>query len=228
MVGGQLWFQSNASLASKVRAQLNTMIFDKALRRKEVANADAPQKAEKDDDDAETSERHPSFTAKNQVRNLFSVDVDRVAEFANYSFVRLHSQTVTALPDIRCASQQTLVDAPLELLIGTLLLYQWLGVAGLVGLVVNILFLPLNHFASKAFASTQDSLMSARDRRVSLMNELLGSIRAIKHQAWELPFEARVTDLRKNELKYLRRNYLLEIAFDLVWGVSVSIALASS
>jgi ABC-type multidrug transport system fused ATPase/permease subunit len=131
---------------------------------------------------------------------VFSVDVDRVAELSSYSF--------------------TLFDCFFELFIGTFLLYQWLGIAGVIGLLVNLVFLPFSHYTSKAFASTQDALMSARDRRVSLMNELLAAIRAVKYFAWELPFEARVNKIREEELKQLRRNYSLEIAFDVLWSIS--------
>jgi hypothetical protein len=80
-----------------------------------------------------------------QVLNLFSVDVDRIADFGVWSF--------------------SIVDAPAELIIGTIFLYRILGYASLVGIAANILFLPANHFTSKNFASVQDKLMAARDRR---------------------------------------------------------------
>ncbi|GAA5827202.1 hypothetical protein JCM3770_000322, partial [Rhodotorula araucariae] len=38
LVEGQLWFVSNSLLATRIRVQLNTLIFDKTLKRKDVAN----------------------------------------------------------------------------------------------------------------------------------------------------------------------------------------------
>ena len=103
------------------------------------------------------------------------------------------------------------IDAPVELVVGTTFLYSMLGVSCLFGLLVTCLFLPLNHFAGKVIVNAQDSLMKARDERVSLMNEILGGIRMIKFMAWERSFESRVHKVRRKELKYQRRNYLIEV-----------------
>ena len=86
-----------------------------------------------------------------------------------------------------------------------------LGVSCLYGLLVTCLFLPINHFAGKVIVNAQDNLMKARDERVSLMNEVLGGIRMIKFMAWERSFESRVHKVRRKELKYQRRNYLIEV-----------------
>jgi hypothetical protein len=37
---------------------------------------------------------------------------------------------------------------------------------------IAIVFLPMNHFASKVVIDAQDNLMKARDERVALMNEV--------------------------------------------------------
>ena len=96
-------------------------------------------------------------------------------------------------------------------MIGTIFLYDMLGVSCLFGLLVTCLFLPLNHFAGKVIVNAQDNLMKARDERVSLMNEVLGGIRMIKFMAWERSFESRVHKIRRKELKYQRRNYFIEV-----------------
>lgn len=63
-------------------------------------------------------------------------------------------------------------DAPIEIIIGSIFLYKLLGVSCFIGLAVTCLFLPLNHFAGKVVVRAQDNLMSARDERVALMNEV--------------------------------------------------------
>lgn len=87
---------------------------------------------------------------------LMTTDVDRVSEFAWHMF--------------------SLVDAPIEIVIGAIFLYRLLGVSSFIGLAVTCLFLPLNHFAGKIVVKAQDGLMEARDERVALMNEV-GCIR---------------------------------------------------
>ena len=83
------------------------------------------------------------------------------------------------------------VDAPIEIIIGTIFLYKLLGISSLLltvrailivsyrigvscffGLAATCLFLPLNHFAGKVVVKCQDDLMKARDERVALMNEV--------------------------------------------------------
>ena len=56
----------------------------------------------------------------------------------------------------------------------------YVGVSCFIGLAVICLFLPINHWAGKVVVVAQDSLMKARDERVSLMNEILGAIRMLK------------------------------------------------
>jgi len=99
-----------------------------------------------------------------------------------------------------------------ELLVGTIFLYNLLGVSCLFGLLVSCLFLPLNHFAGKVIVNAQDNLMKARDERVSLMNEVLGGMRMLKFMAWERSFESRIHKVRRKELKYQQRNYYVEVS----------------
>ena len=157
-------------------------------------------KKDESQDSAATKAENETFSSKTQVLNLFSVDCDRVGDSASYSF--------------------SVIDAPFELLIGTIFLYQLLGYAGLVGIATTILFLPVNHYTSKAFATVQDRLMAARDRRVSLMSEVLSSIRYIKFMAYEKPFEQRILRAREEEIRQQRFNYLLEVAFNFIWNTS--------
>ncbi|BGP39463.1 hypothetical protein JCM10449v2_003413 [Rhodotorula kratochvilovae] len=221
LVEGQLWFVSNSLLATRIRVQLNTLIFDKTLKRKDVANLSphgrarttttttpgasaAPSTAggegSDDSDEEEDGEKDLKFSTKTSLTNLFAIDSERVADFAVWSF--------------------SVFDAPIEILIGTIFLYNLIGYAALIGISVAVLFLPLNNWASKAFTTTQDRLMSTRDRRVSLMNEVLGSVRFIKFMAFEHPFESRILAARDDEIRELRRNYVLEVVFQGIYNIS--------
>ncbi|GAA5841427.1 hypothetical protein JCM3766R1_004081 [Sporobolomyces carnicolor] len=211
LVAGQLWFVSNSMLSTRIRVQLNTLVFDKTLKRKDVSgvsNASTSEKSSEtgegsstggsDENDDEDGEK--GFGSKTSILALFSIDVDRVADFAVWCF--------------------SLIDAPLELIIGTIFLYSLLGYASIIGISIAVLFLPLNHYTSKGFATTQDKLMSTRDRRVGLMQEVLSSIRMLKYMAIEKPFEERILKARDAELAQLRWNYLLEVSFQAIWSIS--------
>ncbi|KAF8609600.1 multidrug resistance-associated ABC transporter [Ceratobasidium sp. AG-I] len=212
LITGQLWSLSTTTLQLRLKIQLNTTLFAKTLIRKDVASSsskssNAPSRAStpvggevgassgdtKGDDSAEDD-----FSSKAQVHTLMTTDVDRVSEFSWHFF--------------------SLVDAPIEIVIGTFFLYKLLGISCFFGLAVTCLFLPMNHFASKVVIDAQDNLMKARDERVALMNELLGGMRMLKFMAWERSFEARVMKIRGKELMYQKRNYLIETMFNAIWN----------
>lgn len=108
---------------------------------------------------------------------MFTIDVERVADFSIWGF--------------------SLLDVPLEIIIGTIFLYQLLGNAALVGISISILFLPINSWASSQFADVEKKLMIARDKRTSLISELISSIRMIKFFAAEESFKQRILDARE-------------------------------
>ena len=145
-----MWSVSTTILQVRFKVQLNSSLFAKTLVRKDVASGAA---ASDKDDDAKSNksgedEDEEAISTKAQVMTLFTTDVDRVSEFAWHLF--------------------TLVDAPLEIIIGAIFLYKLLGVSAFVGLAVSCLFLPLNHFAGKVVVGAQDNLMKARDERVAV------------------------------------------------------------
>ena len=163
-----------------MRLQMNTILFQKTLVRKDVASSSssssdtpasgadassptAPASGKDDEDKKDAKDDEDDFSSKAQVMTLMTTDVDRIAMFPWHLF--------------------TIVDAPIEIVIGTLFLYSLLGVSCFFGLAVTCLFLPLNHFAGKVVVGAQENLMKARDERVSLMNEILGGIRMLKVRA---------------------------------------------
>lgn len=172
---------TSTTLQVRLRIQLNSILFAKTLVRKDVASSSASpsgdsdnngkktpttngQSAEGSSSDSTKDEKKDEneFSSKAQVMTLMTTDVDRVAEFAWHIF--------------------TLIDSPIELVIGTVFLYHLLGVSCFYGLAVTCLFLPLNHFAGKVVVGAQDNLMKARDERVALMNEVSphGSLDAMR------------------------------------------------
>ncbi|KAJ7064951.1 multidrug resistance-associated ABC transporter [Mycena amicta] len=193
LLTGQLWSLSTTTLQVRFRIQLNSILYAKTLVRKDVASSAPTATKDKDGETREkgkTDDDEDEFSSKAQIMTLMTTDVDRVSEFAWHLF--------------------TLIDAPIELVLGSYFLYKLLGVSCIYGLAVTGLFMPLNHFAGKV----------ARDERVALMNEILGAIRMLKFMAWERSFEARVLKIRAKELQYQKLNYMIEVAWNGVWNGS--------
>ncbi|KAH8810334.1 multidrug resistance-associated ABC transporter [Flagelloscypha sp. PMI_526] len=203
LVTGQLWSISTAVVAVRIKTQLNSILFKKTLTRKDVAGISTNDSDKESDNgsaneaqSAEDDEDESNFSTKGQIFTLFTTDADRVSDFAWHLFA--------------------LIDAPIEIVVGTIFLYKLLGVSCLVGLAVTCLFLPMNHWAGKVVLGAQDNLMKKRDQRVALMNEILGAIRMLKFMAWERSFENRVLKIRDEELKYQKLNYNIETMFNFV------------
>ncbi|KAJ8693740.1 hypothetical protein PTI98_008710 [Pleurotus ostreatus] len=213
LVTGQLWSLATTIVQCRLRLQLNSVLFAKTLIRKDVASSAATEPGKADATETPPKEKEDKkdeddFSSKAQIMTLMTTDVDRVSDFAWHMF--------------------SLVDAPIEIIIGTIFLYKLLGESSFYGLAVTCLFLPLNHFAGKIVVGAQDNLMKARDERVSLMNEILGGIRMLKFMAWERSFEARVLKIREKELKYQKLNYTIETLWNAIWnGSPILVTLVS-
>ncbi|KAL0069231.1 hypothetical protein AAF712_003594 [Marasmius tenuissimus] len=200
LITAQLWSISTTVIQARFKIQLNSILYAKTLVRKDAISSSASAPKKDDDKKEETKEDENDFSTKAQIMTLMTTDTDRVSEFAWHFF--------------------TLIDSPIELVIGSLFVYQLLGISSLYGLLVIVLSLPLNHFAGKVVVDAQENLMKARDERIALMNEILGGIRMLKFMAWERNFETRVMKIRARELKYQKLNYTIETLWNGVWNAT--------
>ncbi|KDQ21694.1 hypothetical protein BOTBODRAFT_61330 [Botryobasidium botryosum FD-172 SS1] len=207
MLIGQVWFMSSPNLLVRLRLQLSTTLFAKTLVRQNVASS-APSPSgvsvrsghfEGDPDD---------FSSKTQVMILMTTDVERASEFSWHAF--------------------SFVDVPVEIVIGTLFLYHLLGRSALVGLVLAIVTAPLSYLMSRFVLKAQENLAKARDERITLMHEVLGSIRMLKFLAWERDFGNRILRLRNRELNYQRLSYLVEAFYGVVWKLVPALVVVAS
>jgi ABC-type multidrug transport system fused ATPase/permease subunit len=170
---------------------LNVEIYRKSLRRRDLSVAN------KEDGEEKKDEEESSSSSTGAIVNLMGTDSSRITDFAALWF--------------------TIISAPVELAIGIYFVYQLLGVSCLFGLLVMVFILPINHFNAKIFSKTQDRLMEARDKRVSLVTEVLQGIRQIKFFAWESKWEERIMEARNAELRQLAITYINGVFFSLVW-----------
>ncbi|KAK4511114.1 uncharacterized protein ATC70_012325 [Mucor velutinosus] len=206
----QQWYYASCAVQAKVRSMLHVEIYRKSLRRRDLSMADAKGK---NSDAAETKgkeeeEEEGAAASTGAIVNLMGTDAGRIVDFSALWFV--------------------IISAPIELVIGIYFLYQLIGMACIYGLLIMVFILPVNHFNSKYFAKTQDRLMKARDKRVSLMTEVLQGIRQIKFFAWETNWEKRVMEARDAELTQLAVTYINGILFSLVWqGAPILVTLVS-
>ncbi|KAH9380804.1 hypothetical protein HPB48_020242 [Haemaphysalis longicornis] len=127
-----------------------------------------------------------------EIVNVMSVDTQRVMDYIQiYNLIWI---------------------TPLQIGLAIWLLWGQLGIATLGGLGVMIILLPVNGVVAAYIRKHQVQLMKHKDRRLKLMNEILGGIKVLKLYAWENSFQERVQQIRDDEIKSLKIQAYLSAA----------------
>lgn len=146
---------------------------------------------------AATEEDSEKGKTKGNVNNLLSVDAQKLGEMAAYFFY--------------------FYSYPIQIAISIWLLYELLGTAALWGVLAMFLAQPVPAFLSMRYQKVHQKVMSATDKRIKTVNELLGAIRIVKFFAWEKEFRKRVTEARTEELKAIRGRLFMFLYMMCCW-----------
>ena len=183
------WVGSNIS--ARARTVLLGRLYEKVLRRRMVRS---PGTSECETADGEGKSAHATDGA---ILNFVSGDVDMVHAMSGALYL-------------------VWVTFPVQMVVGTTLLYLTLGWSGVIGVALMVALLPLNVRVSERLAAVQGQVLAATDARIQASNELLRTVRTIKYYAWEAPFRERVLEKRRAELKTLRTRFVW-------WSISMTV-----
>jgi len=101
--------------------------------------------------------------------------------------------------------------APLQIIVFMGLLIRIIGFfPTLAGLAVTVSLIPLSTVTGKALAKVRRKVVQLTDRRVKVVSEVVGGIKAIKLYAWEEPYKERLCGLRNVELAQVKKAALLQ------------------
>lgn len=181
--------------AIRARSALTMLVHHKALR---------------------LSSQRKSEIGAGRILNLATIDANRILDlFYVGAFVRhTLSHSYSMAPTERSLSFSIRVPphpvhyswaAPLQLVVGLLLLVRFLGVASLAGVAIMVVLLPLSAFCSAQSAAVSRRLLACTDGRLKLLSELFQSIRVVKLYAWESELLGQVERVRTQELGFLRQ-----------------------
>ena len=95
------------------------------------------------------------------------------------------------------------------------------------GLLVCV-FVPLQFYLSKRFATLRSRVASITDRRVTLVSQAVAGVRVMKMNGWEGQFESRIADVRLKEITEIQRANRLKALNEAVFfsaNVFVSIVI---
>ncbi|XP_068243109.1 ATP-binding cassette sub-family C member 5-like isoform X2 [Palaemon carinicauda] len=109
-----------------------------------------------------------------------------------------------------CISCVFLTAMPIIFTLSVIYSVYILGPWSLLGQAVFVCFYPIMGLIAKAQSKVRVQTVKVTDKRVTLMNEILNSIRLIKMYSWEESFADKIAGLRKEELKKHRVGALLQ------------------
>ncbi|KAJ6642101.1 ATP-binding cassette sub-family C member 4 [Pseudolycoriella hygida] len=125
-------------------------------------------------------------TALGKVVNLLSNDVNRF----DLVSILIHSMW----------------SAPLMSIIVGYLLWIESGWAGMIGIVVVFVVVPLQSYTGKLSSIFRLQTALRTDERVRFMDEIISGVQVIKMYAWEKPFAKLIAQARKMELNIVRKS----------------------
>ncbi|XP_015151018.1 ATP-binding cassette sub-family C member 3 isoform X6 [Gallus gallus] len=132
-----------------------------------------------------------------EIVNLMSVDAQRFMDLVTFL--------------------NMLWSAPLQTCLALYFLWQALGPSVLAGVAVMVLLIPFNSAVAIKTRAFQVEQMRYKDSRIKLMNEILGGIKVLKLYAWEPSFSEKVLEMRKNELRVLKKSAYLNSLSNFAW-----------
>ncbi|XP_066540491.1 ATP-binding cassette sub-family C member 8 [Hoplias malabaricus] len=112
---------------------------------------------------------------------------------------------------------------PVQITIGVILLYYFLGVSALIGAAVITVLAPMQYFVATQLSLAQKSTLEYSSERLKKTNELLRGIKLLKLYAWEHIFRSSVEDTRQKELSSLR-TFALYTSLSIFMNAAIPIA----
>ncbi len=110
----------------------------------------------------------------------------------------------------------------------TAALFYFLGWSAVVAVIVMALLIPVTGKLSKSFMHLEDEMMGFRDKRLTLMTQLLNAMRVVKYFVWEKSVHHEVSEVRSKEVGARTKLAQAEIAWGLIYTSVNSVVLFSA
>lgn len=137
--------------------------------------------------------------------NFMSSDSDAISDFS----INTIDLTNAVILSIGCIS----------------MLFYFVGWSAVTALIVMALLIPVTSHLSKSFMHLEDEMLSFRDKRITLMTQLLNAIRVVKYFVWEKSILNEVGAIRSNEMATRFKLAKAEISWGLIYTSISSMVL---
>nr|GAT43190.1 ATP-binding cassette transporter [Mycena chlorophos] len=109
-----------------------------------------------------------------------------------------------------------LLYCPAQIILGVYFLYVLLGNAVWVGVASILLLAPAPGYMARQVQKIQKQRMKRTDARISTVGEAVNALRMVKLFGWEGKMGGRISDKRSEELIWIRKRRLLDLANNIV------------
>ncbi|PFH45713.1 hypothetical protein AMATHDRAFT_158119 [Amanita thiersii Skay4041] len=213
-----LWF--GRRITTRMRSELMASIYDKALKRKDFSGiVDKNKVNEKQDEEPSAQMKKQKKDKKREGKEKEDTADDPKAGADVGKIVNLMAGDANRVAQTT-SSLYFIYGAPFEFIIAGTYLYQLLGWSAFAGFFVLIAGWPLNSWVAKRSIRIQKGSMAARDKRMAVLTELIGSVKFIKFFAWEDKWIQRTLDAREVEMKWMSEARINSALFYLLWTLA--------
>lgn len=200
-VESYVFWLSWAELSVPIRSQLSSLIFEKAMRKKDVKCIGTSRQDDSGQKDPRVNDSEEPKHSKQITVNLIGVDAKRVSDF--------------------CANQNLFPSSLFKLIISLIILTKLLGWRPLLaGFSAIVIITPINIFFSKRYSDAQEKLMQIRDEKTAVVAEAIYGIRQIKFSALEPDWEGKINDAREKELASIWSVFIADTMILACWITS--------
>lgn len=221
--------------ANRARNQIMMAIYEKALRRREVMATPTTATKQSDGDGADRASgtRTPASANGTAQTSLSEEDKKKqkaeqeeeekkkaAAEAADLGKIVNLMSTDTRTVESMIYMCYWFYNAPFQLVLATLFLYKLLGWSAFAGVGIFILIAPVNHLLSGRAVKIYGDIQTARDKKMSVLNEMISEIKFIKFLANEDRWMKRALDARAKELRLVLQSGYVDIGFNFIWGIA--------
>ncbi len=105
------------------------------------------------------------------------------------------------------------------------LLFYYIGLSAFPALIVMVILVPLTQKLAKKFMYLEEDMMVHRDRRMTLMTQVLNAIRVVKYFSWEKSIQNEVSEVRNLEIKSRTQLAQSEISWGLIYASISTVVL---
>ncbi|KAI8057636.1 hypothetical protein BDF22DRAFT_661756 [Syncephalis plumigaleata] len=196
-------------VAVRTRAILSGLIFEKCLKRRVVQSTpsrhrrvnrdssvnvhDEPSATHEVSAHDDNKEKKADSKDAGSITNLLNVDVQHISDAFSYTHL--------------------FVGSVIQIAVALTFLSFLLGWATAFGIASMLPVYWASRYVGRNFTQVMAQLLSASDRRLSIMNEVMQTIRVIKLFAWEPQFSDKIMKAREVELRVLWQRMMMFIAF---------------